>query len=514
MSITLYAPAGRQRAVFSIGVYDTSAAGTITIPSSILMEALQAGYLYSVNVAGSIYRGALACAADPAYPAGFVGDQYCVSTAGHVGGASGPLVQVGDFVICLIANVGGIHAAVGADWQVLQANVSKSVEGPASTVTASSLVGFDGTTGALIKEISALPNNTTATTLLVTTLDTNVAAAGVTVAGTTVAADGTDADISITITPKGAGSAIISKADINGGTVDGVALNDVSIAGVTKYWNPAKETLQALITSIADATATKVYTIVVPPGHIPEADITASTPLLLKGYVNLKGAGGAGRATIFHNVGVSFLDAGMVSGINRLRIEGIRFETCPIIMTASTHQMVVTMVDCPINGVSSIKFTGTSYATYSALEMINLNIDNNTTANLYKFAHVSFWSCTLLGLYFEDSDAYFNGCDISSGCNCVNAGVAGGWFEFNHCKIDQMTTGDEASESVLATFGVGGSENIQVHGSFTGLTAPGSVSAFIRMRGGVQYFCTTNYKLYVKTAAVGTNTWAVVGAQS
>lgn len=45
----------------------------------------------------------------------------------------------------------------------------------------------------------------TATTVNATTFDTNVTAAGVTLAGTTLAADGTDANISITITPKGSG---------------------------------------------------------------------------------------------------------------------------------------------------------------------------------------------------------------------------------------------------------------------------------------------------------------------
>lgn len=45
----------------------------------------------------------------------------------------------------------------------------------------------------------------TATTVNATTFDTNVAAAGVTLAGTTLAADGTDTNISITVTPKGTG---------------------------------------------------------------------------------------------------------------------------------------------------------------------------------------------------------------------------------------------------------------------------------------------------------------------
>jgi len=45
----------------------------------------------------------------------------------------------------------------------------------------------------------------TATTVNATTFDTNVAAAGVTLAGTTLAADGTDTNISLTLTPKGTG---------------------------------------------------------------------------------------------------------------------------------------------------------------------------------------------------------------------------------------------------------------------------------------------------------------------
>ena len=64
----------------------------------------------------------------------------------------------------------------------------------------------------------------TSTTVKATTFDTNVDAAGVTLSGTSLTADGTDADIDISITPKGTGSAVISKADINGGTIDGTVI--------------------------------------------------------------------------------------------------------------------------------------------------------------------------------------------------------------------------------------------------------------------------------------------------
>jgi hypothetical protein len=61
------------------------------------------------------------------------------------------------------------------------------------------------TTGKAVSATSLTATTVTATTVNGTTFDTNIAAAGVTLAGTTLAADGTDANISITLTPKGTG---------------------------------------------------------------------------------------------------------------------------------------------------------------------------------------------------------------------------------------------------------------------------------------------------------------------
>ena len=55
----------------------------------------------------------------------------------------------------------------------------------------------------------------TSTTVNATTLDTNVDTAAVTLSGTTLAADGTDADIDITLTPQGTGN-----IDVSSGNVD------------------------------------------------------------------------------------------------------------------------------------------------------------------------------------------------------------------------------------------------------------------------------------------------------
>ena len=61
------------------------------------------------------------------------------------------------------------------------------------------------TTGKAVSAASLSATTVTATTVNGTTFDTNIAAAGVTLAGTTLAADGTDTNISLTLTPKGTG---------------------------------------------------------------------------------------------------------------------------------------------------------------------------------------------------------------------------------------------------------------------------------------------------------------------
>jgi hypothetical protein len=61
------------------------------------------------------------------------------------------------------------------------------------------------TAGKAISATTVTATTVNSTTVNSTTFDTNVAAAGVTLAGTTLAADGTDTNISLTLTPKGTG---------------------------------------------------------------------------------------------------------------------------------------------------------------------------------------------------------------------------------------------------------------------------------------------------------------------
>lgn len=78
----------------------------------------------------------------------------------------------------------------------------------------------------------------TSSTVYATTFDTNVTAAGVTLSGTTLSADGTDANINITVTPKGTGR-VSTAANINaaGISFDSGTTTLANYVGTTS-WTP------------------------------------------------------------------------------------------------------------------------------------------------------------------------------------------------------------------------------------------------------------------------------------
>lgn len=111
-------------------------------------------YVDSLLVAADamVYKGALDASANPNYPAADAGHTYKISAAGKVGGASGVAVEVGDMIVCTTdGTAAGTQASVGANWNVLQANIDGAVIGPASAVN-TNLAMFDGATGKLIKD--------------------------------------------------------------------------------------------------------------------------------------------------------------------------------------------------------------------------------------------------------------------------------------------------------------------------------------------------------------------------
>ena len=99
-----------------------------------------------------IFKGTISCSTNPNYPAADAGHTYRVSSAGHIGGASGPAVEIGDMLICLEDDTAaGTHADVGSKWTIVQANIDGAVTGPASAVSNNFAV-FDGTSGKTIKD--------------------------------------------------------------------------------------------------------------------------------------------------------------------------------------------------------------------------------------------------------------------------------------------------------------------------------------------------------------------------
>jgi hypothetical protein len=352
-----------------------------------------------------------------------------------------------------------------------------------TSVTAVSLYNCDNTEFALINISNAAGSRITNCSFKT--------GAAVTVTGGTLSIDSNSYRSLMTQTP----------------TLTGATIKQLDeIPANTRVWDTVV-TLQSVIDSITDMSATKPYTIIVPPGSYTIGTIA------LKPWVNLKGFGGRGRMTIFKNGALNLLDASIpASGVHRFRMDGIRLETCPVTFVCTTNgkTLLPVMDDCPCNSNSPIVSTGEAYGaatTMINLELRNMNIDKNTSAQMFTYTRLSAWNCSLLGLYFTSSDAYFFGCDISSACNVVNAGADGGWFEFNGCKIDTMALNDPTSESTLATLCGGGNENVQVFGTIHGATAPSSLTNWDRFQPSTLYFCHSDSKLYVKTGEVGTNTW-------
>ncbi len=99
-----------------------------------------------------IYKGTINASDNPNYPAADAGHTYKISVDGRIGGGSGPKVEIGDMIICLADDTAaGTHAAVGASWNIIQANIDGAVTGPASAVE-DRIATFGGTSGKLIKD--------------------------------------------------------------------------------------------------------------------------------------------------------------------------------------------------------------------------------------------------------------------------------------------------------------------------------------------------------------------------
>lgn len=130
--------------------------GTLAANSDTRISSQKAVKTYADQLIGAanaiVFKGVIDCSANPNYPSADAGWLYRVSVAGKIGGASGPNVEVGDTLLCLVdGSPAGNHATVGANWNISQANIDGAVIGPTSA-TDNAIALFNGTTGKIIKD--------------------------------------------------------------------------------------------------------------------------------------------------------------------------------------------------------------------------------------------------------------------------------------------------------------------------------------------------------------------------
>lgn len=139
------------------GVETVFVGGTGTLPRSDAIKTYVDNMISSGIATNDamIFKGSIDCSTNPNYPAADRGWTYKVSVAGRIGGASGPVVEVNDTLICTTDGTSaGTHASVGSNWVILQTNIvdaSILVTGPTSA-TSGNFALFDSSTGKIIKD--------------------------------------------------------------------------------------------------------------------------------------------------------------------------------------------------------------------------------------------------------------------------------------------------------------------------------------------------------------------------
>lgn len=140
--------------MFATNVVDND--GTLAANSSTRIPTQAAVKAYSDQLIAAndamVFKGVIDCSTNPNYPAADRGWTYKVSVAGKIGGASGADVDVGDTLMCLTdGTASGNQATVGAQWNIVQANLVGAVTGPASS-TSGNIATFNGTGGKVIQD--------------------------------------------------------------------------------------------------------------------------------------------------------------------------------------------------------------------------------------------------------------------------------------------------------------------------------------------------------------------------
>lgn len=124
--------------MFAANVIDTDTTLAANSDSRVATQKAIKAYIASVITSSTKFLGTIDASTNPNFPAASLGDEYKISVAGLIGGASGRSVKVGDIVLCTANTIAGTDAAVGASWDILESTsdaASTSVSGNVQLAT-------------------------------------------------------------------------------------------------------------------------------------------------------------------------------------------------------------------------------------------------------------------------------------------------------------------------------------------------------------------------------------------
>lgn len=341
------------------GVETVFVGGTGTLPRS---DAIKT-YVDSMISSGiatndaMIFKGTIDCSTNPNYPAADRGWVYKISVAGRIGGASGPIVEVNDTIICgTDGTAAGTHAVVGSNWNILQTNIvdaSILVTGP-SSATSGNVAMFDGATGKIIKDGGFLASD-------VARLSTTQTFTGQKTFGASVYFGGSGINNADVLFQTNNGLDIASISPNNGITVrnqningpsfnisqnDGTVLFAISGASVsTGVWNATTIAVDKGGTGQTSYTNGQLLIGNTTGNTLTKATLTEGTGIDI--------ANGNGSITITHEDTSTLTGAQGSNGIASVTVDGLGHVTAVTTATYLTAGTVcAAIVDCALDGGS------------------------------------------------------------------------------------------------------------------------------------------------------------------
>jgi hypothetical protein len=183
---------------------------------------------------------------------------------------------------------------------------------------------------------------------------------GLDITSTTIAAEGTSANLDITLTPKGTGEVNISKVDIDGGTIDGTTIGAATPAAATFTDLTAAGTISFSGATVSDGGT--VTTVAISGGTIDGTTIGAATP-----------------SSMVATTVEATTSIGYPTGTGGTVTQGTNKSTG---VTLNKISGQITMNAATLNRNSGVSFTLTN-SFIAATDVVVVNIASGATPNIY-----------------------------------------------------------------------------------------------------------------------------------